>query len=550
MLPRANLSRFKISPEMKYIFITGGVVSSLGKGLTSGALGALLETRQLKVRIQKFDPYLNVDPGTMSPFQHGEVYVLDDGAETDLDLGHYERFTHCKLSKFNNLTSGQIYEHVLQKERRGDYLGKTVQVIPHVTNEIKARLYAAGEGVDVLITEIGGTVGDIEGLPFLEALRQFSLEVGKDNVLFIHVTLLPYLKAAGELKTKPSQQSVAKLREIGIQPDILVCRTEQPMTDDMRQKLSLFCNVEQKAVIEEMDVKHSIYELPIMLAEEGVDKLVVERLGIKAPESDMSAWKSIVRRLVSPSGGCVKIAVVGKYIDLQDAYKSIYESLAHAGVGNDCSVKILRIDSEDVERDGAEKYLSDADGILIPGGFGDRGIEGKILAAKYARENKIPYFGICLGMQIAVIEYARDVLGLDGANSTEFNESTLYPVINIMDDQKDIVDKGATMRLGSYECALVEGSRASKAYGQKSVRERHRHRFEFNNAYRKRLEDAGLVVAGINPKRNLVEIVEVKDHPWMVGVQFHPEFQSKPSKPHPLFCAFVGEALKRAAARK
>lgn len=550
MLPRANLSRFKISPEMKYIFITGGVVSSLGKGLTSGALGALLETRQLKVRIQKFDPYLNVDPGTMSPFQHGEVYVLDDGAETDLDLGHYERFTHCKLSKFNNLTSGQIYEHVLQKERRGDYLGKTVQVIPHVTNEIKARLYAAGEGVDVLITEIGGTVGDIEGLPFLEALRQFSLEVGKDNVLFIHVTLLPYLKAAGELKTKPSQQSVAKLREIGIQPDILVCRTEQPMTDNMRQKLSLFCNVEQKAVIEEMDVKHSIYELPIMLAEEGVDKLVVERLGIKAPESDMSAWKSIVRRLVSPSGGCVKIAVVGKYIDLQDAYKSIYESLAHAGVGNDCSVKILRIDSEDVERDGAEKYLSDADGILIPGGFGDRGIEGKILAAKYARENKIPYFGICLGMQIAVIEYARDVLGLDGANSTEFNESTLYPVINIMDDQKDIVDKGATMRLGSYECALVEGSRASKAYGQKSVRERHRHRFEFNNAYRKRLEDAGLVVAGINPKRNLVEIVEVKDHPWMVGVQFHPEFQSKPSKPHPLFCAFVGEALKRAAAKK
>ena len=550
MLPRANLSRFKISPEMKYIFITGGVVSSLGKGLTSGALGALLETRQLKVRIQKFDPYLNVDPGTMSPFQHGEVYVLDDGAETDLDLGHYERFTHCKLSKFNNLTSGQIYEHVLQKERRGDYLGKTVQVIPHVTNEIKARLYAAGEGVDVLITEIGGTVGDIEGLPFLEALRQFSLEVGKDNVLFIHVTLLPYLKAAGELKTKPSQQSVAKLREIGIQPDILVCRTEQPMTDDMRQKLSLLCNVEQKAVIEEMDVKHSIYELPIMLAEEGVDKLVVERLGIKAPESDMSAWKSIVRRLVSPSGGCVKIAVVGKYIDLQDAYKSIYESLAHAGVGNDCSVKILRIDSEDVERDGAEKYLSDADGILIPGGFGDRGIEGKILAAKYARENKIPYFGICLGMQIAVIEYARDVLELDGANSTEFNESTLYPVINLMDDQKDIVDKGATMRLGSYECALVEGSRAGKAYGQKSVRERHRHRFEFNNAYRKRLEDAGLVVAGINPKRNLVEIVEVKDHPWMVGVQFHPEFQSKPSKPHPLFCAFVGEALKRAAAKK
>ena len=547
-MPSGAVLRFKIGPEMKYIFITGGVVSSLGKGLTSGALGALLETRKLNVRIQKFDPYLNVDPGTMSPFQHGEVYVLDDGAETDLDLGHYERFTHCKLSKFNNLTSGQIYEHVLQKERRGDYLGKTVQVIPHVTNEIKARLYAAGEGVDVLITEIGGTVGDIEGLPFLEALRQFSLEVGRENTLFIHVTLLPYLKAAGELKTKPSQQSVAKLREIGIQPDILVCRTEQPMTDDMRQKLSLFCNVEQKAVIEEMDVKRSIYELPLMLAEEGMDRLVVDKLGIDAPESDMSEWASIVRRLVSPKGGEVKIAVVGKYIDLQDAYKSIYESLAHAGVGNDCSVKIIRVDSEDVERDGADRHLSGVDGILIPGGFGDRGIEGKILAAKYARENKIPYFGICLGMQIAVIEYARDVLGLEGANSAEFNESTLYPVITIMDDQKDIVDKGATMRLGSYECALAGGSRAHSAYGRNSVRERHRHRFEYNNAYRKRLEDAGLMVAGLNPKRNLVEIVEVRDHPWMVGVQFHPEFQSKPSKPHPLFCAFVAEALKKALA--
>ena len=512
----------------------------MGKGLTSGALGALLETRKLKVRIQKFDPYLNVDPGTMSPFQHGEVYVLDDGAETDLDLGHYERFTHGKLSRFNNLTSGQIYEHVLQKERRGDYLGKTVQVIPHVTNEIKARMYAAGEGVDVLITEIGGTVGDIEGLPFLEALRQFSLEVGKNNVLFIHVTLLPYLRAAGELKTKPSQQSVAKLREIGIQPDILVCRTEQPMSEDMRQKLSMFCNVEQKAVIEEMDVKHSIYELPLILAQEGMDSIVVEKLGIDAPESDMTAWNSIVRRLISPKSGECKIAVVGKYIDLQDAYKSIYESLAHAGVGNDCKVNVLRVDSESIERDGAAAHLDGVDGILIPGGFGDRGIEGKILAAKYARENKIPYFGICLGMQIAVIEYARDVLGLDGANSAEFNDNTLYPVITIMDEQKSIVDKGATMRLGSYECRLVEGTKALAAYGEMSVRERHRHRYEFNNIYRKRLEDAGLRVAGVNPKRDLVEIVEVVDHPWMVGVQFHPEFQSKPSKPHPLFCAFVG----------
>ena len=522
----------------------------MGKGLTSGALGALLETRKLKVRIQKFDPYLNVDPGTMSPFQHGEVYVLDDGAETDLDLGHYERFTHGKLSRFNNLTSGQIYEHVLQKERRGDYLGKTVQVIPHVTNEIKARMYAAGEGVDVLITEIGGTGGDIEGLPFLEALRQFSLEVGKNNVLFIHVTLLPYLRAAGELKTKPSQQSVAKLREIGIQPDILVCRTEQPMSEDMRQKLSMFCNVEQKAVIEEMDVKHSIYELPLILAQEGMDSIVVEKLGIDAPESDMTAWNSIVRRLISPKSGECKIAVVGKYIDLQDAYKSIYESLAHAGVGNDCKVNVLRVDSESIERDGAAAHLDGVDGILIPGGFGDRGIEGKILAAKYARENKIPYFGICLGMQIAVIEYARDVLGLDGANSAEFNDNTLYPVITIMDEQKSIVDKGATMRLGSYECRLVEGTKALAAYGEMSVRERHRHRYEFNNIYRKRLEDAGLRVAGVNPKRDLVEIVEVVDHPWMVGVQFHPEFQSKPSKPHPLFCAFVGQALARAKSKK
>lgn len=537
---------FLSKPEMKYIFITGGVVSSLGKGLTSGALGALLETRKLRVRIQKFDPYLNVDPGTMSPFQHGEVYVLDDGAETDLDLGHYERFTHCKLSRFNNLTSGQIYEHVIQKERRGDYLGKTVQVIPHVTNEIKDRLRAAGTDCDVLITEIGGTVGDIEGLPFLEALRQFSLEVGKENTLFIHVTLLPYLKAAGELKTKPSQQSVAKLREIGIQPDILVCRTEEPMTQDMRQKLSLFCNVEQNAVIEEMDVSHSIYELPLMLAQEGMDELVVKKLGIKCNSSDMTEWNDIVRRLVSPQGGEVKIAVVGKYIDLQDAYKSIYESLAHAGGGNDCSVKVVRVDSEMIEREGAAKYLEGVDGILIPGGFGDRGIEGKILAAKYARENSIPYFGICLGMQIAAIEFARNVLGLKSANSAEFDDNTPHPIITIMDEQKTITDKGATMRLGSYECKLTDGSKAKDAYGCGIIHERHRHRFEFNNAYRDQMIKAGLRIGGTNPKRDLVEIVEVENHPWMVGVQFHPEFQSKPTKPHPLFCAFVKEALKRA----
>ena len=536
--------RCRYSPKMKYIFITGGVVSSLGKGLTSGALGALLETRNLKVRIQKFDPYLNVDPGTMSPFQHGEVYVLDDGAETELDLGHYERFTSGSLSRFNNLTSGQVYESVIQKERRGDYLGKTVQVIPHVTNEIKARLYEASKGVDVLITELGGTTGDIEGLPFLEALRQFSLEVGKENVVFIHVTLIPYLKAAGELKTKPSQQSVAKLREIGIQPDILVCRTEYPITLDMRQKLSLFCNVELRAVIEEQDVKTSIYELPLALANEGMDNLVVEKLHLDCQESDMSAWNDIVKRIKFPKYQ-TKIAVVGKYIDLQDAYKSIYESLAHAGIGNNCKVNIERVDSEDIEKFGAEKYLSGVDGILIPGGFGDRGIEGKILAAKYARENKIPYFGICLGMQILVIEYARNVLGLKDANSTEFNPNTSSPVISMMEEQKHLVDKGATMRLGAYACELAEGSLAKKAYKQSEIRERHRHRFEFNNAYRDALIKAGLRIGGVNKKRDLVEISEVSNHPWMLGVQFHPEFKSKPIAPHPLFLDFVKAALNR-----
>ncbi len=527
---------------MKYIFITGGVVSSLGKGLVSGALGALLETRNLKVRIQKFDPYLNVDPGTMSPFQHGEVYVLDDGAETDLDLGHYERFTNAKLSRFNNLTSGQIYENVIMKERRGDYLGKTVQVIPHVTNEIKSRIYEAGKDVDVLITEIGGTIGDIEGLPFLEAMRQFALEVGKENVLFIHVTLIPYLRAAGELKTKPTQQSVAKLREIGIQPDILVCRSEKPISLDMRQKLSLFCNVELKAVVEELDVRHSIYELPLMLANEGMDKLVCEKLGLSCIEGDISKWEEILNKIMFPKKK-VKIAVVGKYIDLQDAYKSIYEALAHAGIGNDCKVEIKRVDSELVQTNGAKEEIGDVDGILIPGGFGDRGIEGKILAAKYARENKIPYFGICLGMQIAVIEFARDVLGLADANSLEFNENTKNPVITLMEEQKHITDKGATMRLGAYNCELTDGSLAKAAYKTDSISERHRHRFEFNNAYRDEMVKHGLRIGGINKKRDLVEIVEVADHPWMVGVQFHPEFHSKPHAPHPLFCAFVKSAI-------
>ena len=527
---------------MKYIFITGGVVSSLGKGLTSGALGALLEQRGLTTRIQKFDPYLNVDPGTMSPFQHGEVYVLDDGAETDLDLGHYERFTSGKLSRFNNLTSGQIYESVIRKERRGDYLGKTVQVIPHVTNEIKDRIYAAGEGVNVLITEIGGTIGDIEGLPFTEAMRQFACEVGKANVLFIHMTLLPSLRAAGELKTKPTQQSVAKLREIGIQPDVLICRTEQPINDEIREKISLFCSVPKKAVIEEMDVAHSIYELPHMLKKEGLDKLVTQFLGLDAPAPKRDEWEEVIHRLLNPKHQ-VRIGMVGKYVDLQDSYLSVNESLVHGGIRNDCEVEVVHIDAEDIERDGTKAHLAQLDGILVPGGFGDRGTEGKILASKFARENKIPYFGLCLGMQIAVIEFARNVAGLKNANSEEFDPKSTDPVIHIMQDQKTLEDKGATMRLGAYSCALKKESVAYSAYEKEDVSERHRHRFEFNNNYRKEFESKGLRISGINPERNLVEIIEVEGHPWFVGVQFHPEFQSKPNKAHPLFASFVEASL-------
>jgi len=529
--------------SMKYIFVTGGVVSSLGKGLTSAALGALLEQRGLKVRLQKFDPYLNVDPGTMSPFQHGEVYVLNDGAETDLDLGHYERFTSGELSRLNNLTSGKVYETVLAKERRGDYLGATVQVIPHVTNVIKERIYeGGGNDVDVLITELGGTVGDIEGLPFLEAMRQFALENGRDDVLFLHCTLLPYLKAAGELKTKPSQQSVAKMREIGIQPDILVCRTEEPMTNEMRQKLSLFCNVPVKAVIEEMDVETSIYELPLALKAENIDDLVIDHLKLDAPDSDMQVWHDVVRRLKAPSHK-VEIGVVGKYIELQDAYKSVYESIVHAGIANDAVVRIVRLDAEDIENDPA-KLLGTLDGILIPGGFGDRGTEGKIAAAKFARENGTPFFGLCLGMQIAVIEFARNVAKLEDANSSEFDAKTPHPVIDIMEDQKDLTTKGGNMRLGACPCRLSEDSFSIHAYGTADIQERHRHRYEFNNAYRDQLKDAGLSIAGINPERDLVEIVEIADHPWFVGVQFHPEFKSKPNSAHPLFANFIAAALK------
>ena len=529
---------------MKYIFVTGGVVSSLGKGLTAAALGALLEQRGLVVRIQKFDPYLNVDLGMMSLFQHGEVYVLEDGAETDLDLGHYERFTSGKLSRLNNLTSGQVYEAVIQKERRGVYLGKTVQVIPHVTNEIKERILSASKNVDVLITEIGGTTGDIEGLPFLEALRQFALEAGPGNVIFIHVTLIPYLKAAGELKTKPTQQSVAKLREIGIQPHILVCRCDHAMAPEMREKLSLFCNVPVKAVIEELDVESSIYELPLMLQRERMDDLVVQLLSLNAPPPTLSEWADVVRRLKSPAGR-VSIGVVGKYIELQDAYKSVYESISHGGIANDCAVNIVRIDAERLEEDGGLDRLRGLDGILVPGGFGDRGTEGKINAARYARENKVPYFGLCLGLQIAVIEVARNVANLEDANSLELDAKTPHPVITLMEEQKLIVDKGATMRLGSYECALAPDTVAGRAYGAASVRERHRHRYEVNNEYLEKLGAAGLRVSGRNPKRDLVEIMEIDGHPWFVGVQFHPEFQSKPNRAHPLFRAFVAACLRR-----
>jgi CTP synthase len=529
---------------MKYIFVTGGVVSSLGKGLTGASLGTLLERRGLRVVLQKFDPYLNVDPGTMSPFQHGEVYVLEDGAETDLDLGHYERFTHGLLTRANNLTTGQIYEEVLRKERRGDYLGKTVQVIPHVTDEIKARIRKVSQfqECDVLITEIGGTTGDIEGLPFIEALRQFALEAGPENVLFLHVTLIPYIRAAGELKSKPTQQSVAKLREIGIQPQILICRTEQPMDKDIRSKISMFCNVPLEAVIEEQDAAYSIYEIPLMLQREHLDDLVCKYLHLNLPPADMKDWQLMVNRIIAPKYQ-VNIAVVGKYIEHQDAYKSIYESLTHAGADLDTGIHVHRVDAEDIEQEGAEKFLSGMDGILVPGGFGVRGIEGKILAAQYARESKTPYFGLCLGMQIATIEFARHVCNLKNAHSTEFDSDTPHPVITLLDEQSKVTTKGGTMRLGSSPCLLTEGSHALAAYGTNPVSERHRHRYEFNLDYRKQMEDAGLQISGLYKGRDLVEIIEVKDHPWYLACQFHPEFKSKPGKPHPLFRAFIAAGL-------
>ncbi|MBD3426678.1 MAG: CTP synthase [Candidatus Omnitrophica bacterium] len=532
--------------KKKYIFITGGVVSSLGKGIASASIAKLLEARGLTISIIKCDPYINVDPGTMSPYQHGEVYVTDDGAETDLDLGHYERFTEARLGKDNNITTGKVYYSVISKERKGSYLGNTVQVIPHITDEIKQgiRKVAEEDDVDVLIVEIGGTVGDIEGLPFLEAIRQFSIEEGRDNVLFIHLTLVPFIKSAGEMKTKPTQHSVGKLREIGIQADILLCRSEKPLSKEAREKIALFCNVKKEKVIMALDVD-TIYEVPVMLGRQGLDRLILDRFRLKAKKGNLNSWKDrVIERIKRPSKGEVNIAVVGKYITLQDAYKSIYEALIHAGIANDLKMNIERIDSEDLTDSNVGRKLGKADGILVPGGFGYRGIEGKIRAIKYARENGVPFFGICLGMQTAVIEFARNVCGMKGANSTEFNSKTKYPVISLLEEQKKVKAKGGTMRLGAYKCSLVKGTSAFKAYKRSSVSERHRHRYEFNNEYKKRMNKKGLVCSGIHPDQRLVEIIEIKDHPWYVACQFHPEFQSKPDRSHPLFRDFVKAAAK------
>jgi CTP synthase len=528
---------------VKYIFITGGVVSSLGKGLAAASLGTLLELRGLRVVFQKFDPYLNVDPGTMNPFQHGEVYVLNDGAETDLDLGHYERFTNCVLSRHNNLTSGQVYESVILKERRGDYLGKTVQVIPHITDVIKDRIRELSDEskYDVVITEIGGTTGDIEGLPFLEAIRQFILEVGAQNVVNMHVTLVPYIKAAHELKTKPTQQSVAKLREIGLQPQVLICRSEKPLDSDVRQKLSMFCSVSEKAVIEARDVEHTVYEYPLMLHTEGLDGLVCELLQLKTPEPDLTDWRKFVERVVSPKKR-IKIAVVGKYIDLQDAYKSIYESLTHAAASQDCGIDLKLIDAESLQ-DGPDGQLKDVAGVLIPGGFGARGVEGKINAARFAREHKIPYLGLCLGMQIATIEFARNVCGIKNANSTEFDKNAAEPVISLLEEQRGVRNKGGSMRLGTWPTKIVHGTLAEKIYGRDDVMERHRHRYEFNMKYRDRMAEKGFTISGTSPDGTLAELIELRDHPYFLACQYHPEFQSKPNKPHPLFKGFIQACL-------
>jgi CTP synthase len=533
---------------VKHIFVTGGVVSSLGKGLTSAAIGMLLEQRGLRVSMQKLDPYINVDPGTMSPFQHGEVYVLDDGSETDLDLGHYERYTHAPLDRYSNYTTGKIYSEVIARERRGDYDGKTVQVIPHITDAIKECIVkGVAAGTDVAITEIGGTVGDIESLPFIEAIRQFGLERAHDDVMFVHLTLLPYLRASGEMKTKPTQQSVGKLREIGIQPDVLICRTEQPMDPDMKKKISLFCNVRAEAVIEERDVEFSIYQVPTMLVQAGLDRIIAKRLALPLDvETDLVAWNRMLTDMRSTSESC-EIAVVGKYIQLHDAYKSIYESLTHAGIANNTRVVVRKIAAEDFEKHGPE-LIEGVDGLLVPGGFGERGIDGKIRAIRHARETGLPFFGICLGMQLATIEYARDVLGLEGADSEEIAPHCKHQVIHLMPDQLHVHDRGGTMRLGANECRLVPGTLAQRLYRAATISERHRHRFEFNNEYRARFEKAGLTISGVNPERDLVEIIELAGHPFFIGVQFHPEFKSQPLHPHPIFDGFVAAALAHARA--
>jgi CTP synthase len=528
----------------KFIFVTGGVVSSLGKGLTSASIGLLLEGHGFRVQHQKLDPYLNVDPGTMSPYQHGEVYVTEDGAETDLDLGHYERFTEgAVLTRDSNYTTGKIYSTVIQRERRGDYLGKTVQVIPHVTDEIKAAIHRGAGEADVLICELGGTVGDIEGLPFLEAIRQFLLEVGRENAMVCHLTYVPYLRTSGEVKTKPSQHSVQKLREIGLQPDVLICRCERPIPADQKGKLSLFCNVPLGAVVEEQDVPVSIYELPQMLAEQGLDRIVTDRLGLPRTDLNLDRYYSLLDRVRNPRRH-VEIALVGKYIELDDAYKSVYEAVAHGGFAHEAKVRVRRVGAERVTRDKVDELLGGVQGVIVPGGFGHRGIEGKIEAIRWCRERKIPFLGLCLGMQCAVVEFARNALGLAGAHSTEFDPHTPHPVIDLMSDQLNL-EKGGTMRLGAFRCVLRVGTKSRAAYGDEMVVERHRHRYEFNNAYRDRCEAAGLVTAGVNPERDLVEIVELRDHPFFVGVQFHPEFKSKPTRPHPLFRDFVEAALAR-----
>lgn len=541
--------------KTKFIFVTGGVVSSLGKGLASASIGALLESRGLTVTIQKLDPYINVDPGTMNPFQHGEVYVTDDGAETDLDLGHYERFTSAKMGKNNNFTTGKIYHSVITKERRGDYLGGTVQVIPHITDEIKRCIKLAAGGVDVVIVEIGGTIGDIESLPFLEAIRQFKADVGKDNVLYIHLTLVPYIVTAGEVKTKPTQHSVKELRSIGIQADILLCRTDRYLSKEIKSKIALFCNVSEDAVITAKDVE-CIYEVPLIFHKEGLDNKIVELLHIWTRAPRLEAWEELIRKFKEPKH-FVNIAIVGKYTNLTESYKSLNEALYHGGVPNDCRVNLIFVDSEKIDESNCRDVLADVDGILVPGGFGTRGIEGKICATKYARENGIPFFGICLGMQIAVIEFARNVAGMEGANSSEFDGVTPYPVIYLMrqwfDDKTETVecrditsDKGGTMRLGAYPCHIKKGTFAYKAYGVQDISERHRHRYEFNNEYKDKLEEKGLVISGESPDGDLVEIIEIKDHPWFLGCQFHPEFKSRPMDPHPLFKDFIKASLKQA----